>query len=561
MVRLSATSLRALIVGFLLSIIALYASDPICDYLQARRLEKVGLKHAQGVCESVELRLKSLQSLSEDLAAIGDVDGDTFSNLADPVVKKWGISSVEWAPLVLPGDRAAFEADLETELGAKRQLMTYRDGRTITIPYSEPVRPTRYIHPYHPETQKHIGFQRGRWAAMVLATRSNRPYLSPSNRFYSASKVSSGVFVSVGDVDEVHGPRAMLFATLNDLFPMQVLSGNKTKVVARDVTPNDYRPNASDNDNHRALTRQSITPSKLSCIKQIGGRLYEFDVTESTLANLRPVWIPWSLFFLCNALATLAAIRVHRKETTAAIAANRELEKEIDRRIAANKQLQATLDFRDQERELIAHDIHDGFVQDIIGAQMFIESLTHSLPADSSQRETAAQAGHLLAAAIEDVRRTIEELKPRVVDEVGLVPAINASIDEDNSRYPFRTTFQTATDFPRLPIVAERMLYRIVREGIVNARQHSGASRAVVVLGVDRESITIEIADQGDGFDVDEIGSDCFGIAGIRHRVEVLNGTMDLRSSEFGTKIAIEIPLNLQLPSFPVSNSSLALNP
>jgi len=238
---------------------------------------------------------------------------------------------------------------------------------------------------------------------------------------------------------------------------------------------------------------------------------------------------------------------------------NQDLEVEIERRVALQKHLQATIDFREHERELIAHEIHDGFVQDIIGAQMFAESSLSQTDQDSPVRQKTKAIAELLQNAITEARKTIDYLKPRVVDEVGLVAALHGSIEYDIENYNFHTELHCEDGLPRFPILVERMLYRIIRESVSNSRQHSGCNEATVRLFVDTEHIVAEISDDGFGFDQKRVRSDSFGLPGIRQRIEMLNGRMELESSRHGTKVLVEVPRNFEPPTMP-PNGSLSLH-
>ena len=258
-------------------------------------------------------------------------------------------------------------------------------------------------------------------------------------------------------------------------------------------------------------------------------------------------------FLACNALACLIGVTWLQRGRAELVERNRELEREIARRRAMEKHLQATIDFREHKRELIAHEIHDGFVQDVIGAQMFAEAATAQADPDSPVQKHAEAISELLGNSINEARKTIDYLKPRVVDEVGLVAALRDSLDHDHKNYDFHTDFRCDDTLPRFPILIERMLYRIIREAISNARQHSGCDRATVSLSADAERIVAEVVDEGVGFDEDSVRSDSFGLPGIRQRVEMLNGQFMLNSSEFGTKIVVEIPSDLDPPDLPTN--------
>jgi len=256
--------------------------------------------------------------------------------------------------------------------------------------------------------------------------------------------------------------------------------------------------------------------------------------------------IPWFVFLIGTVLTCLAAFVFHRHDLSASRQLNQRLEEEIARRTTSQRYLQAMLDFREQERDLIAHEIHDGFVQEVIGAQMYVESLQRMVEdKDDAIRDRVSQISDLLTDAIDEARRTIDFLKPRVVDEVGLVAALHSAVADDQKKYDFKANLHCTTDFPRLPLLAERMLFRMIREAISNVRRHAEVDTAEIWLGCDEDRIIAEVIDQGIGFDIDSVPVKCFGLDGMKERGRFLNGTVTVVSNSRGTKVQIEVPIDL----------------
>ena len=540
-------SLLTLACGLLAAVILLVASNPICNYLQAKRLAKHATSHANSVAGGLQAKLDQLQDFTNEIGAAPSLAEDDFSQKAAKLIEAIPeIHSVEWIPLVEPGVRSEIEADLKNRI-AQTPITTARRAGSLEVPPNKPIRPVLFVYPLNKRTKAHLGSHRPSWPARSHAEKTGKPFISGKAKYYLGDRQRKAIYVPV-TVDGKSNRSGALFL-MHHLFPDK-LSNPTTICVVADVTSknpwlqSDGQPNSGPT---------SIKESNTACVihQRIGGRMFRFRVIETASANLRPIWIPWLLFFASNLTATLIAIQSYRKESQQLLVRNQQLQHEISRRSAIERQLQGTLDFRDQERELIAHDIHDGFVQDVIGAQMYAEALAANDP-------TAKVISDVLVKAIQEARQTIDYLKPRVVDEVGLIAALEDSIAEDQQRYDFDARLDVTPEFPRLPLFVERMLYRMVHEALCNARQHSGADEAYAALTCDESNIVIEVTDQGKGFELEEVQSDCFGLAGIRHRAEVLNGVATVKANEFGTKVVIEIPRDVDFPE-PPSNVSLRI--
>jgi PAS domain S-box-containing protein len=202
------------------------------------------------------------------------------------------------------------------------------------------------------------------------------------------------------------------------------------------------------------------------------------------------------------------------------------------------------LDVQEQERKLIAYEIHDGLVQDLIGAQLLLDSLGPVFP--DNRRESLSTASSLLRKAIGEARRLISGLRPLVIDERGVVQAIQYLIAEEEERGGGAIHFFHQVAFTRLPPLLEGTLYRIAQEAINNARRHSGSEQIEVWLRQDDENrVVLRIRDYGRGFDPSEVPKDRFGLESIRRRASIFGGTSRVESEiGEGTSITVSIPLD-----------------
>jgi signal transduction histidine kinase len=136
-----------------------------------------------------------------------------------------------------------------------------------------------------------------------------------------------------------------------------------------------------------------------------------------------------------------------------------------------------------------------------------------------------------------------------VLDDLGLEYALPWYVKGFSRRSGIAVSLDVPSEMGRLPAEVELTLYRTIQEALANVRHHSGSRNASVTLRRERDTVTLEIADSGCGFDVGldaaggEAGALGVGIAGMRERVRQLGGAMEIRSSEGGTTIRVALPL------------------
>lgn len=204
--------------------------------------------------------------------------------------------------------------------------------------------------------------------------------------------------------------------------------------------------------------------------------------------------------------------------------------------------LRRLLDLQERDRQLVAYEIHDGLVQEMTGALMHLEAFKHA--EDQSQRERDFDRGALLLReAVNEARRLISGLRPPVLDELGIVAAIEYLINEirpdlGEIEFVHRTTFE------RLVPALESAIFRIVQEALNNVRKHSQSTRARVELYENGNMLRLIVRDWGRGFDPKRVSGDRFGLQGIRQRARLLGTTAVIDSTPGkGTVITVDLPL------------------
>jgi PAS domain S-box-containing protein len=208
--------------------------------------------------------------------------------------------------------------------------------------------------------------------------------------------------------------------------------------------------------------------------------------------------------------------------------------------------LKKLLDLQERERRLVAYDIHDGFVQYVVGAKMIVESASRKIRnRDLAEAADLQQVEQFLAKAIEEGRRVIGDLRPMIIDEKGIVEAIKYLIAEAGVEQKPVIRFSHHVHFDRLDPLMEGAMFRIVQDALTNARRHSQAEHVTVGLTQIDDQVRLEIRDDGIGFDPTGVPKDRFGLDGIRKRGQLFGGSTKIESSPgSGTTIKVNLPLS-----------------
>jgi signal transduction histidine kinase len=201
-------------------------------------------------------------------------------------------------------------------------------------------------------------------------------------------------------------------------------------------------------------------------------------------------------------------------------------------------------DSLERQAKRIAQALHDEAGQLLAAAHMVLAEAAHDLPA--SVRQRLRDVDSHLDGIEEQLRRLAHELRPRILDDLGLAAALEFLADGFAKRRAIRVTVDAAVD--RLPPVIATTIYRIVQEALTNVAKHSHATEVRIGLSQPRGILLCTINDDGVGFDPFAIASGPdergFGLAGARDQITALGGTMEINSAPgTGTALVIAIPV------------------
>ncbi|MEX2420587.1 MAG: PAS domain-containing sensor histidine kinase, partial [Actinomycetota bacterium] len=201
------------------------------------------------------------------------------------------------------------------------------------------------------------------------------------------------------------------------------------------------------------------------------------------------------------------------------------------------------------ERNRIARDLHDGPVQGVSAASLSLEAVLLMLQGgdvDRAKDTLVKVRGHLSEEA-DNLRRLMSNLRPPLLEERGLVPALQETLSRFGSDHQIRTRFRSRS-LVEVPTDLETLAYRLVQEALTNTAKHADASELSLTVDAVAGQLRIELTDDGTGFDPtkarDFLRNGQVGLASMRERIELANGTFMVRSSPgTGATIVATLPL------------------
>jgi two-component system NarL family sensor kinase len=211
---------------------------------------------------------------------------------------------------------------------------------------------------------------------------------------------------------------------------------------------------------------------------------------------------------------------------------------------------QRVLDAQEEERGRVARELHDGISQILVGVKYALDvALRRSRKGDPTASEPLQKGIDNLNTAITEVRRISRDLRPGVLDDLGLGPAIKSLSEDFRARTGIETHFETVVFRNRLDQNAKIALYRIAQEALTNVERHAQASQVRIDLRGHPGGATLRIQDDGQGFETTGAsGRDGIGLRNMQERIDQLGGTLRILSSATGTSIEADIPLTHMLP-------------
>lgn len=201
------------------------------------------------------------------------------------------------------------------------------------------------------------------------------------------------------------------------------------------------------------------------------------------------------------------------------------------------------IELQERERQWLGFELHDGLIQELTAAVMFLESAASDCGATGETSESLAQADRLLRGALVEARRLIAGLQPAQLEDGGLAAALQRLIGDLHDRSQVKFTLH-CDPLPPLPHDWEWNLFRIAQECLNNVVKHSRASTAQIRCETRPTELQLTVEDHGQGFDPAKVPPNRYGLLGIRQRVNWMRGKLDLLSHPGrGTTVRVAVPL------------------
>ena len=220
-------------------------------------------------------------------------------------------------------------------------------------------------------------------------------------------------------------------------------------------------------------------------------------------------------------------------------------EQELEALRAERQQLLHTLEFHERDRQLLAFEIHDGIVQDMTAALIFLDAAAEGATfADERDKEACVRGLRILRDSLAEARRLIQGLIPVVLDERGLAISLENLVARFKSDHGLEVDLTTKVNFIHLTPAVEMVVLRIVQEALNNVLRHSQANKAEVRVTQTDHELRVGVQDWGVGFDPAQVKKTRYGLTGMRERARLFGGTTEIDSSVGkGTRIIVTLPL------------------
>jgi PAS domain S-box-containing protein len=226
--------------------------------------------------------------------------------------------------------------------------------------------------------------------------------------------------------------------------------------------------------------------------------------------------------------------------------------RDVTERVRAQQELAAfaaqASAIREQEKSRVARELHDELAQSLTALKMDAIWLKERMRTDADAATAKLDAMlAMIDASVASTRRIAADLRPLVLDDLGLVPAIEWLVQNFTQRTGVLCTLDAAEDIElREPYATA--VFRMVQESLANVAKHAKATRASVTVLRSRDAIRLEVQDDGIGFDVAAPRKAAsLGLAGLRERAQLVQGTVDIESRPgAGTRVRAHIPVPME---------------
>lgn len=235
-----------------------------------------------------------------------------------------------------------------------------------------------------------------------------------------------------------------------------------------------------------------------------------------------------------------------KEEKLAVIEKLRQNEQHLKSAFEGMRNLATRLQYaKEEERKSISRELHDQFGQSLTATQISLQLFRRQHPNDTDLIDTCITT---IQSMIKQVRAISFDLRPSLLDDVGLVAGLHHQLNKMSSSLAHPIIFNADADIPELSPSLTITLFRVIQESVTNAIRHANATKIEVTLYLDGNNIKADVSDNGVGFDPDDISSKVskgghLGLLGIEERVRSQNGNLNIKAiPNGGVSISVEFP-------------------
>ena len=228
---------------------------------------------------------------------------------------------------------------------------------------------------------------------------------------------------------------------------------------------------------------------------------------------------------------------------------NKQRQVSADREAERQQYIAQILKIQEDERRRVAQELHDGVIQQLVViANKAQEAINHDNHENGDKENNMRYVRDSALGLTEDLRRISLDLRPSILDNLGLVPAVRWLTEKVAGESEIKTRLSVDGGIRKLSSETELIIFRIIQEALNNVQRHSNATEARLKLIYDLQTFKIVIEDNGVGFYLGRRGSNIakktrLGIMGMKQRVQSLSGNFEMNSNPGkGTRISINIP-------------------
>jgi signal transduction histidine kinase len=207
------------------------------------------------------------------------------------------------------------------------------------------------------------------------------------------------------------------------------------------------------------------------------------------------------------------------------------------------------LSAQEEERKKISRELHDVIAQTLTGINIRLAALkTEATANNKGLQERISSTQKLVERSVDIVHRFARELRPAVLDDLGLIPALHTFVKNFQEETGVRVSLAATGQVEQLNSTQRTILFRVAQEALTNVARHAKASQVQVTIKQEKSTVSLQVTDNGKGFPAERVMQSKkqkrLGLLGMRERVEMVKGTFTIESKALeGTTIRAHIPL------------------